>query len=104
MAQVDSDWLIYNVKEYANDTGTRASGKELRLDVTNIINRKDAPMIIDFSNIDIVSSSFIDEFLAKLYIDFGNDKFSKYISVLNMNEEVKFLFNRSLQLRIDSSN
>lgn len=103
MAQVDSDWLVYNVKEYANDTGTRASGKELRLDVTNIINRKDAPMIIDFSNIDIVSSSFIDEFLAKLYMDFGNDKFSRYISVANMNEEIKFLFNRSLQLRTDSN-
>lgn len=61
-------------------------------------------MIIDFSNIDIVSSSFIDEFLAKLYMDFGNDKFSRYISVANMNEEIKFLFNRSLQLRTDSNN
>ena len=33
-------------------------------------------------------SSFIDEFLAKLYMDFGNDKFSRYISVANMNEEM----------------
>ena len=101
MVQEKSDWLIYKVSDYADDTGTRPSGKALRIDVMNIIRRTGQPIIIDFSDILICGSSFIDEFIAKLSIELGPVKFNQLIVLHNMNEELVHLCNRAIAMRIN---
>lgn len=102
MVQENSDWLKYKVADNAKDTGTRSSGRSLRIDVFNIMRRKEKPVIIDFSDILIVGSSFIDEFIAKMYIELGAVKFNQLISIVNMNDELAHLCDRAIAMRINN--
>lgn len=99
MQQEKSNVLIYKISENAKDCGTRQSGKALRNDIINILKRTKSPIAIDFSNIMIVSSSFIDELIAKMIIKLGYVQFNQYISLENMNEELTHLCNRAVAMR-----
>jgi hypothetical protein len=101
MIQEQNDWLNYKVLENAEDLGTRPSGKALKIDVLNIIRRTGKPIIIDFSDILIVGSSFIDEFIGKMYVELGSVKFNQLISITNMNDELIHLCNRAIAMRIN---
>lgn len=103
MVQLDNDWLKYKVIENAEDFGTRPSGKALKTDVLNIIKRMSKPIILDFADIAIVGSSFIDEFIAKMYVELGSVKFNQLISIVNMNDELVHLCNRAIAMRINQA-
>lgn len=96
----DSDWLRYNVYENCSGTGTRIAGKALRNDIINTMKRKNAPIILDFEGVKTCSSSFIDEFLCKLFSTLGVLEFNKLIRIENMNEFVRHLFERSIYMRM----
>lgn len=99
----NSDWLRYNVYENCSGTGTRVAGKELRNDVINTIKRTKAPIILDFKGIKTCSSSFIDEFLCKLFSELGVLEFNKLIKIENMDDFIKHLFERSTYMRIHAA-
>ena len=100
MLSETDDYLHYDVFEHSQGTGTRAAGSLLRNDVINILRRESRVMILDFSQIQVVSSSFIDEFIGKLVVRLGFITFNKLIRISNMNENVAFLCERSLYMRI----
>ena len=95
----DDDVLRYDVFKQSSGTGTRIAGAELRNDVLNILQRAQSPIILDFVNVQACSSSFIDEFLAKMVIEIGFLQFNKLIRIKNMNSLVSHLFDRSVALR-----
>lgn len=99
MKQETSNLLIYKISENAKDCGTRQSGQALRNDIINILKRTKSPIAIDFSDIMIVSSSFIDELIAKMVIQLGYVQFNQYVSLVNMNDELTHLCNRAVALR-----
>lgn len=101
MIQENSNVLKYTIKKQTDGTSTRSSGRSLRIDVLNIIKRYQSPIILDFSDILIVSSSFMDEFIAKMYIDLGSVKFNQLISMVNMNENLVHICNRAIAMRIN---
>ena len=47
-----------------------------------------------------VSSSFADEFIAKMVLRLGFVQFNQLVKLVNVNEDVKFLIERSLYMRI----
>ncbi len=96
----EDNTVLYNVYENCRGTATREAGFELRNDVQNTLSRMKAPMILDFSEVQTVSSSFIDEFISKLVVSLGMIEFNELIRVKNMNETVRFLCNRSTYMRI----
>lgn len=57
-------------------------------------------MILDFAQVKIASSSFLDEFVAKLFLALGFVRFNSRIRIENQNETVRFLCERSLYIRI----
>ncbi len=99
----DDDWLKYDVYENCSGTGTRLAGKELRNDVLNIMRKTNAPMVLDFSSVKACSSSFIDEFIAKLMVEIGPLEFNKTIKIINMNQLVSHLCERSILMRMHQS-
>lgn len=99
----DDDWLKYDVYENCSGTGTRIAGEELRNDVLNILRKMKAPMILDFSSVRACSSSFVDEFVAKLMVEMGPLEFNKTIKIINMNEIVAHLCERSIFMRMHQS-
>jgi len=100
MLSETDEFIHYNVFENSQGTGTREAGAKLRNDVINIFRREKRVVILDFSQVQTVSSSFIDEFIAKLVLHFGFVAFNKYIRIVNMNENVTLLCERSFYMRV----
>ena len=96
----DDDKLLYNVYNNCAGTATRQAGKELRNDVCNLLQRSNTSIILDFSQIETVSSSFIDEFISKLILQFGMINFNRFFLIRNMNDTIRFLCDRSTYMRI----
>lgn len=99
----DDGWLHYDVYQNCSGTGTRLAGEALRNDVLNTMQRMKAPIILDFSSVRTCSSSFIDEFIAKLMVELGPIEFNKAIKIINMNEIVAHLCERSILMRMHQS-
>lgn len=100
MLSETDEFLHYDVFEHSKGTGTRDAGRLLRNDVINTLRRENRVMILDFSHVQAVSSSFIDEFVAKLVLRMGFVTFNKLIRISQMNESITFLCERSLYMRI----
>lgn len=98
-----NDYLRYDVYANCAGTGTRLAGRELRNDVLNTIQRANSPIILDFIGIKACSSSFIDEFVAKMVIDLGFMKFNELVKIENMNKTVQHLCERSIAIRTHES-
>lgn len=96
----ENNTLLYNVFDNCHGTATRESGKVLRTDIVNTINRTHHSIILDFANVETVSSSFIDELIAKMVLSYGIVRFNQIVTIANMNETVKFLCERSVYMRI----
>ncbi len=99
----DDDWLRYDVYQHSYGTGTRLAGAELRNDVLNIMRKAKSPIVLDFANVQACSSSFIDEFVAKLITEIGILKFNESVKIVNMNKTVSHLCERSVFMRIHQS-
>ncbi len=99
----DDDYLRYDVYKNCSGTGTRSAGEELRNDVLNILKKMKVPMVLDFSSVIACSSSFIDEFIAKLIVEIGILDFNKSLRIENMNPVVSHLCERSIFMRMHQS-
>ena len=100
MVQDNSDLLIYDIYKNCTGTATRDAGKLLRKDIMNIFTRRKKSIVLDFSGVSTVSSSFIDELVAKLIIRYGFLRFSQIFAIRGMNETVSHLCERSVYMRI----
>ena len=96
----ESGHLEYDVFKNGQGTATREAGMYLRNDIENILRREKTKIILDFSNVRTVSSSFIDELIAKLVLEIGFVNFNDLIQIKGMNSDVKLLCERSLYMRI----
>lgn len=96
----ENNYLLYDVFENCEGTATREAGRLLRNDVINTVRRANCKICLDFSKIATVSSSFIDEFIAKMIIEMGIVNFNQIVSILGMNDTVKHLCERSIYMRI----
>jgi len=59
--------------------------------------------VVDFADINIVSSSFADEFIGKIYVSIGPLQFSNKIILKNMNETIAAIVNRAILQRVAQS-
>lgn len=80
--------------------GTRQSGDLLRVYTKNLLNETAAQIIIDFEGVGIVSSSFADEYIAKLYLQLGAETFNSRIRLNGMNETNNIIVRCALGQRI----
>lgn len=56
--------------------------------------------VLDFSNINVVTSSFIDELVAKLLVELGLFQFNRYIKLTNMSTTLQQTLQKSVIQRI----
>jgi hypothetical protein len=95
--------LVYTLKEWHDGVGTRPSGKKLRNEILNNYRETKKKFIIDFANLNVISSSFADELLGKLVIEFGFFNFNNIVKLKNMNELIQQLVQRSVAQRMAES-
>jgi anti-sigma regulatory factor (Ser/Thr protein kinase)/anti-anti-sigma regulatory factor len=99
----DSNNINLQLSKEKSGTGTRQSGISIRTKVMNISNQTNSIIILDFSGISVISSSFADEFIGKLVNEFGFTGFVERFRLVGMNETVKAITNRSVAQRISFS-
>lgn len=99
----DYDRLIFKISDVASGTGTRESGLKIKNEVINLYKKARKPVIIDFSDIGIISSSFADEFIGKLVTELGFYQFQSIFTLVNMNKTIQSIVQKALNQRMSNS-
>jgi hypothetical protein len=99
----DEGDLVYTLKQWRDGVGTRPSGKKLRLEILNNYLDTKCRLVIDFNDINVISSSFADELLGKLVIEFGFFNFNNLVKLKNMNSLIQQIVQRSVAQRMAES-
>ena len=69
--ETGNESIRYKMFEMSSGTGTRKSGERIRNDISNIIKETGKVIEIDFEGISVISSSFADELIGKLVLEYG---------------------------------
>ncbi len=83
--------------------GTRKSGEKIRNELINIYKQTNKNITLDFTGVNIVSSSFADELIGKLVTNFGFYGFNNIFKLKNMNPSVQSIVQRSVAQRMMES-
>lgn len=83
--------------------GTRQAGERIRNQILNIYQQSNQVIVIDFKGVELISSSFADELLGKLVVEFGFFGFNNLIRMRNMNSLVQNIVQRSVSQRMAES-
>ena len=95
--------LVYTLKQWQDGVGTRPSGKKLRFQILNNYRETQRRIVIDFADLRVISSSFADELLGKLVLEFGFFGFNNIVKLKNMNELIQQIVQRSVAQRMAES-
>lgn len=97
----DSDCLLIIMNTETTGYGSRNSGKQMRTKTLNLLRSKpEYPIIIDWSGIPVISSSFADEFMGKLFLEIGGITFSAKIRNQGMEELIRSLLDKAISQRL----
>jgi hypothetical protein len=100
--QDDLGNLIYKLADKPSGTGTRQSGQKIRNELINLYQQTQQSIILDFSDVN-VSSSFADELVGKLVLEFGFYAFNNVFKLWKMNETVQAIVQRSVAQRMSEN-
>lgn len=99
MEEVDCLQLI--MKDETTGFGSRKSGLQIRTKVKNLLNaKKEYPIIIDWSGVPVISSSFADEFIGKLFLEMGAMAFMSRIKNKGMESLITGLLDKAISQRL----
>jgi len=93
----------YHLDKVKTGFGSRKSGAAIRNDVMNIIRESNQVVVLDFSNISIISSSFADELIGRLMVELGIFKFNNVIRLKGLNNLIQGIVQRSVSQRLSAS-
>lgn len=85
--------MIVKLKEFGTSLGSRILGKE----VSNMIdfNRKEN-IILDFQDVNMVTSSFADEVVGKNCAKLGLHNFFDKVQIINTSEQIKLILKKAI--------
>lgn len=96
----DSDVLHVKLAEEADSFGARRAGASLRKKLRNIVEMSGGrKVVVDFSDVPLVSSSFADEVFGKLLVEIGPLRFLQTITLEGMSRIVSELVDRAMRQR-----
>jgi len=84
--------------------GSRAVAQPLRMKIENILKTTDAQIVLELSDVALITSSFADEVFGKIFVLLGPIGFSNRIVVSGTNKIVRQLIDRSIMQRMATNN
>ncbi|MBE9053936.1 STAS-like domain-containing protein [Nostocales cyanobacterium LEGE 11386] len=96
--------VVYKLADKNSGTGTRQSGIAIRNEIINIRNQTSSIIILDFNGVSLISSSFADELIGKLVVQYGFIGFTQSFRLIGMNETIQAITNRSVAQRLSVNN
>lgn len=92
--------ISYKISERSEGTGTRESAIRVKNEVLNILAEEQKPVTLDFSGVEVISSSFADELIAKLFLSLGLFQFNNLIKIRGLDSSQQNILQRSVLQRI----
>lgn len=100
----DGEKILFQIAVEARSFGSRAAGEPLRRRLENLAEMASNKQIdIDFAGISLISSSFADEVVAKLFVQFGPVDFMRRFRIVNADRTVSDLIDKSIKQRTKTS-
>lgn len=101
----ESENLIVPIQEAGVSIRSRQAGFLFRVKLENLLRHyPDKAAILEFGDTPVISSSFADEVLGKLFQAMGPVSFSRRIIIRGANETVQAIIDRSILQRMQSAN
>lgn len=96
--------LVVKLCEESLGFGTRHAGVELRRKCRNLLNAEPGRrLVLDWSGVPLVASSFADEAVGKLFVEMGPTEYATRVSHLNTEPLVRSLLDRAILQRVAQS-
>ena len=97
----ESDATVLKLCEESTGFGSRTAGRQLRTKCTNLLNAEPGkPLVMDWEKVPLVSSSFADELIGKLFASLGPLAFSARIRNIRMEAVVRALIDKAIMQRV----
>jgi hypothetical protein len=93
------DEVVLRIKEQSFGTSTRESGKEIRVLAANLLRTQERDVLLDFSDVTMVSSSYADELVAKILADHSIAGVSTRLHVFGANSTVNLIISDAVRSR-----
>lgn len=102
--QLESLWINkgtveFKFSQFGTDFGTREMGAKIREQIRPMLEAHET-VVLDFSNVNVVSNSFADECVAKLLLDYTLPELKKLITFKSLNEMAERSILVALQRRM----
>lgn len=89
--------MIVRLKDFGTSLGSRVLGKE----VSNMIDfEKEDEVILDFQDVNMVTSSFADEVVGKNCARLGLHNFFDKVQIVNTSEQIKLILKKAILDRL----
>jgi hypothetical protein len=99
--EVDSgDSIEFKLKDEAESLGSRLAGKKVRTKLHNLVSCSRSRIDVDFSGVNLISSSFADEVFGKLFLQLGPIDFGQRIMLSKVQSTVKLLVDKAISQRV----
>ena len=93
--------VILKLREESTGFGSRPAGRQLRTKCLNLLNAEpDKPLVLDWTAVPLVSSSFADELVGKLFALLGPLAFSARVRNVGMEAMVRGLVDKAIMQRV----
>ncbi len=96
----ENNKYVLRIASQARGYATRKSGAEMYDRTITYLNAIPASIELNFDSIQIISSSFADEFIGKLVKNMGFLQFNELVRITNTEPNVKRLINQAVQRRL----
>jgi len=92
--------LCLRMKDEAAGFGSRESGRIVRTKLLNLLRNDPAYVVeLDFTEVLIISSSFADEAIGKVFLEVGPLQFMRRVKVANADRTIQALLDRAILQR-----
>jgi STAS-like domain of unknown function (DUF4325) len=94
------DTIPFKLKDEAESLGSRLAGKKVRTKLHNFASCSGCRIDVDFSGVNLLSSSFADEVFGKLFLQLGPIDFGQRILLSKVPSTVKLLVDKAISQRV----
>ena len=92
--------IRFKMEEEVRSFASRAGGKPVKVKLKNLVEMCEGQkLVLDFSGVSVISSSFADEVFGMLFLELGPMKFMSTIAFVNESSTVRGLIDRAITLR-----
>lgn len=97
---LEDNVLEVHMAEEAFGFGNRQAGVQMYQKCMNLLNNSSLRIVVDWTNVPLIASSFADEFIGKLYADLGPIDFSSKVELRGMDRTTKHILNSVIAQRM----